>query len=205
MREGVDNLNESSLGHPLEIVAKGRGYEVRREFPLPRTPGSKGDSKRIDFLMVNRASKSIVALETKYKRAGLRMAGGIGLDAARLHGLNTSMIDEQIAAGHGGRITGSVDGFDLIRAVLVVWHRTAIMEQMLEEPPLIKGQFVSLVKAMLPDGVEANSRNYSEAMLGAIATKPVARRIGSLRAGSTVTRHRFWVASLMHRAEWARL
>jgi hypothetical protein len=67
---------------------------------------------------------------------------------------------------------------------------------------LIRTQFIRLVKAMLPDGIEPTPENYSKAMLGAIATKPVARKSGSLRAGSTVTHKRFWVASFLHQENW---
>ncbi len=205
MRSGVDNLNEARLGPPLECIADGRGYEAKAEFQLPRPAGSTGGPQRIDFLMVNRERQVVVALETKYKKAGRRMQGGLGIDAAKLHGLTLNSIDAQIAAGQGGGITAPVAGFQLVRAVLVVWHQTTIMEQLRREPILIQKQFIDLVAALLPDDVEPTSRNFSRAMLGELATKPVARASGSLRAGSTVTRKRFWVASLMHRANWARL
>jgi hypothetical protein len=156
-------------------------------------------------LAPNRERHVVVALEMKYKKAGRRMKGGLGIDAAKLHGLTLNSIDAQIAAGEGGRITAPVAGFQLVRAVLVVWHQTAIMEQLRREPILIQKQFINLAAALLPNDVEPTTRNFSRAMLGDIATKPVARASGSLRAGSTVTRKWFWVASLTHRAEWARL
>jgi len=36
MQQGVDNLREAELAKPLELIARGRGYEIKGEFPLPK-------------------------------------------------------------------------------------------------------------------------------------------------------------------------
>jgi hypothetical protein len=205
MQVGIDNLREAELAKPVDAIARGRGYEVKGEFPLPKEKGQRGAPPCIDFVMVNRKRKAVVALELKYKKTGKRMAGSLGNDAARLNVLSLDMINAQIKAGRAGAIIGNVDGFKLERAVIVVWHQSAIVEHMRSEPEPIRKQFLKLVKAMLPDNIEATTENFSRAMLGVLATKPVGRSYGSLRAGSTISRRRFWVASFLHQASWSTL
>jgi len=205
MQNGVDNLREAELKKPIEQIARGRGFEVKGEFPLPKPPGKAGGPESIDFIMVHREKKLVVALELKYKKAGRRMAGSISSDAARLHSLTLDTINSQITLGRCHPLVTQVKDFAFARAVLVVWRESAIMDQMKVEPKAIRNQFLSLVKAMLPDKIEQTEENYSKAMDGLIATKPVARSVGSLRAGSTVTRKRFWVASFLHRSTWTEL
>ncbi|WP_144404583.1 hypothetical protein [Belnapia sp. F-4-1] len=205
MQGGVDNLREAELKKPIELIARGRGCEVKGEFPIPTESNKKGAPPSLDFLIIQREQKLVVALEIKYKKTGRRMAGSIGFDAARLHNLNIENINRQIKAGKAHPITKTVTGFNLIKAVIVAWHQSAILEQIALEPPIIRRQFINLVTAMLPEDVEANSKNFSSAMLGVIATRPVANRSGSLRAGSTVTHRRFWVASFLGQEYWQRI
>ncbi len=135
------------------------------------------------------------------------MAVSLGKDGKKLHGFSLNDINTQILAKKNKVISTplAINEFTLVRAVLIAWHGSAILQQMKVEPVLIRRRFVRLVKAMLPDGVEANPENYSRAMMGVIATKPVARKYGSLRAGSTVTHKRFWVATFIHQEDWQRL
>ena len=43
MRNGVDNLTEGSLYKPIEEIARGRRFEVKHEFPIPKdSPGCGG-------------------------------------------------------------------------------------------------------------------------------------------------------------------
>lgn len=205
MKNGVDNLREAEFAKPIESIAQGRGFEVKGEFPLSTPTHRRGAPPCIDFLLVNRERKLVVALETKFKKTDMNMAGRLGADAARLDALTLGSINTQIALGKGGQIRQSVDGFALKRAVLVVWREAAIVAHMNREPSVMRHQFIELVKAMIPDDVEATTENFSEAMLGLIATKPVGNRYGSLRAGSTITRKRFWVASFLHRPSWSKI
>ncbi len=111
MRKGTDNLTEHSLYKPIEDIAKGRRFEVRNEFPIPKTSSRGGGSKEVDFVIVNRASQSVLALEVKYKRRKKRLTGSIGSDAAKLLTLTVEGINEQILAGRGYPIRRSVTGF----------------------------------------------------------------------------------------------
>lgn len=140
MRAGVDNLREGSLEKPIEEIAQGRRFEVKGQFPLPRSPAQLGAPQSIDFLMVDREDQTVVALELKYKRAGKKMAGGLGLDAA-------------------GRIRDSVEGYRLQRAVLVVWREDAIKDQLEREPAIIRRQFQRMTRKLVPKGLEATDRN----------------------------------------------
>jgi hypothetical protein len=205
MRNGVNNLREAELAKPIELIAGGRGLEVKGEFPLPTVCGNRGAPPRVDFILVNRKQKLVVALEVKYKRIGRKMAGSLSSDAARLDDLSLDTINAQIEAEKGGPIRQRVDGFALERAVLVVWRQSAIVSQLKFEKKPIYRQFIRLMKAMLPAGVEPNEHHYSQAMLGVIATKPVARTYGSLRAGSTITYKRFWVATFSHQPAWKKI
>jgi hypothetical protein len=205
MQGGVDNLREAELAKPLQLIARGRGFEIEGEFPLPRDCCQRGAPTRIDFLLVHRRKKLIIAIETKYKKAGRKMAGGIGIDAKRLYSLTTDIIEQQIQNRCNNVVRDSVDGYVLVCAVVVVWHESAIMEQIHLEPKSIKRQFLQLVAALLPKGLEATSRNFAEAMMGVLPTRPVARLAGALRPGSTYTYRRFWVASLINQPDWAHL
>jgi hypothetical protein len=202
MRKGVDNLDEADLAKPLEVIARGRGFEAKREFPIQRRK-KEGDYPRIDFLLVHRKDELVVALEMKYK-ADQRMAGGIGIDAERLAGLTRDVINKHIRAGLGGMIKEPVDDYELVKAVLFVWRENSIAAQMTTEPNLIRRQFNNLVKRGLP-GRKANKEKRRRAMLGKIAVMPVACKLGSLRGGSTVTAVRFWVASLIFQESWGQL
>ncbi len=204
MRNSTANLREAELAKPIEDIAQGRGFEVKGEFPLPKPKGKHGRPACIDFLLVHRGTKLVVTIEIKYKKTGKKMAGGISNDAARLHNLNLEAINAQIRTANAGSIKHSVTGYKLERAVLVVWKQSSIMEQMEFEHDFIVGQFEKLVSAMLPDGVAQTWGNFRKTMLGQIATKPIARSYGSLRAGSTVTHKRFWVASFLYQKEWGK-
>ena len=109
MQNGVDNLREAEFAKPIESIAQRRGFEVKGEFPLPKSAG-RGAPPCIDFLLVNRADKLVVALETKFKKKDMNMAGRLGLDASRLEALTLDAIDKQIALGKGGQIRRSVEG-----------------------------------------------------------------------------------------------
>lgn len=61
-------------------------------------------------------------------------------------------------------------------------------------------QYLELVSALLPEGVEATSRNFAEAMLGHLPILPVAKLAGALRPDYTYTYKRFWVACLVERS-----
>jgi hypothetical protein len=197
MRKGTDNLRESELAKPLELIAQARGFEMKGEFPI------KGG--RIDFLLVHREKKLIIAIETKYKKAKKRMKGSLGSDALRLSRLSVEMIEKQIMAGKGDNIRRSVKGFELERAVLVIWKEKAIIEQLKIESKIIENQFFKLMSSMLPNGTEPTLSNYNKAMLGQIATKAVAKTYGSVRSGSMKSSERFWVASFMHQSDWSEI
>jgi hypothetical protein len=205
MRDGVDNLREGSLEKPIEEIAKGRHFEVKGQFQLPRRPGQLGASQSIDFLMVDRQTEIVVALELKFKRAGKKMAGGMGLDAAKLHQVSIEKIEQQIRAGEAGSIRKSVTGYQLQRAVMVVWREDAIQAQLLREPAIIRTQFERMALKVVPKGIAVTDQNIEKVLSGKIAANPVGCRDGSLRAGSTITKRRFWVASLLHRPAWSKL
>lgn len=205
MQQGVDNLREAELAKPLELIARGRGYEIKGEFPLPKPEKKRGTAPRLDFLLVNRRHRIAIAIETKYKKKAKKMAGSLADDARRLQALTIEVLDAQIAAGVATPMTESIKGYTLVRAVLVVWHQSDIMEQLKLEPPVVKRQFLDLVSALLPEDVEANSEHFAKAMLGLLPTRPVARMTGALRPGSTYTYKRFWVACFIERPNWAQL
>jgi len=203
MQQGIDNLREAELARPLELIARGRNYEVRGEFPLPKEEKKRGTPQRLDFLLVNHSHRVAIAVETKYKKKGKRMAGSIGSDARRLSELTVDTIETQIASGAAKPFSKPVSGYALLRAIIVVWHQSDIMEQLRVEPDTVKRQYLGLVSALLPEGAEANSRNFAAAMLGKLATRPVAKKAGALRPGSTYTYKRFWVACLIELPSWA--
>jgi hypothetical protein len=205
MQQGVDNLREAELARPLELIARGRGFEIKGEFPLPKAEKKRGAGPRLDFLLVNHSHRIAIAIETKYKKKGRRMAGSIGSDARRLSGLTIDELAAQISSGAANPFTRSLTGYALFRAVFVVWHQSDIMEQLALEPVAVKRQFIQLVSALLPDGVEANSRHFAEAMLGKLPTRPVGIKAGALRPGSTYTYKRFWVACLIERPSWSKI
>lgn len=205
MQQGVDNLREAELAKPLELIARGRGYETKGQFPLPKGEKKRGDNPRLDFLLVSRKRELVIAIETKYKKKNTKMAGSLADDARRLHRLTIETLDAQIAAGRASPIADSIDGYTLVRAVLVVWHESDIMDQIKLEPPVLRRQFCDLVGALLPEGTEPNSKNMARAMLGLLPTRPVARTTGGIRPGSTYTYRRFWVACFTERTNWAKL
>lgn len=205
MRAGVDNLREGALEKPIEEIAKGRNFEVKGQFTLPRRPSQLGAPKSIDFLLVDRKTKIVVALELKYKKSGKRMAGGLGLDAAKLHQISIDDIEEIIRAGKAGAIKKSVAGYKLHRAILIVWKEDTIRAQLEREPAVIQRQFDRMARKIVPKGTRVSDRNISRVLSGDIAASPVGCRDGSLRAGSTITKRRFWVASFLHRSAWSQL
>lgn len=204
MRDGVDNLREAELAKPLEDIAKGRGFEVKGQFPIANLEKRRGARRKLDFVLVHRKHRIVIAIETKYKKKS-RMGGSLAEDARRLRDLTLDALDARILAGDGAPIRDSVQNYTLFRAVVIVWHQSDVMGQILTEPVPIKRQFIDLVSALLPPDVEANSRHFAEAMLGARAIRPVARKSGALRPGSTFTYKRFWVACLFEQASWAKL
>jgi hypothetical protein len=204
MRREVDDLEEKDLAKPLRAIAKARGFEVKREFCLPMNRRTKG-TPRIDFLMVHREQRLVVALETKYKHEG-PMSGGIGKDGAKLHGLTIDVINQQIRAGRGGpAVKRPVVDYRLVRVVLFVWRKDSILDQMKKEPEIIREQFGKLVAAMLPEDSQDDDDTCRQALLGQVAGRPVGVAAGSLRAGSTITEKRFWVASLIWQSGWCDL
>ncbi|WP_162792286.1 hypothetical protein [Novosphingobium sp. P6W] len=202
MRAGVDNLREAELAKPLEAIAKGRGYEVEGEFPLPRLPGARGAPKCVDFILVNHQHHSVVAIEMKYKKTDKVMAGSISSDAKKLSSITISDIEDQIQNSKSNVIKKSVLGYDLSKSVLVLWREAGIVAQIRKEDKIIKGQFLNFMKKLLPRELDANPENYSKAMLGVLPTHPVGIASGSMRAGSTITRKKFWVAAFIERPNW---
>lgn len=202
MQLGLDNLREAELAKPLDSIARGRGYEIKGEFPLPRCEGRRGARPKADFLLVCHKRRIAIAIETKYKKKGKRMAGSIGADASRLGALRIEALEDLISQGAAPAFSQPVAGYALLVAVIVVWHQSDIMEQMRLEPAAIKKQFIDLVSALLPKDAEPNSRHFAEAMLGKLPTFPVGRKAGALRPGSTFTYKRFWVACFIERASW---
>lgn len=205
MQLGLNNLREAELAKPLESIARGRGFEVKGEFPLPTRKGTRGARPKADFLLVCHKRRIAIAIETKYKKKGKRMAGSIGADAARLSALRIEALEDSISQGAAPAFSQPIGGYVLLGAVIVVWHQSDIMEQMRLEPLAIKKQFTDLVSALLPKDVESNSQHYAEAMLGKLPTFPVGRTAGALRPGSTYTYKRFWVACFIERASWKAL
>ncbi len=207
MRRATNNLNEASLAKPIEDIARGQGYDVQTEFPLQL--GKVGRPKSIDFMLVNHEKKLVVAIETKFKKLGCKMAGSISSDASRLSRLSIANIDSQIHRQMKSRkrhsIRTTVKNYNITRCVLVFWYGHSIMEQIRNESKYIKMAFSKMVKAMLPEGVNGTPYYLGQAMLGLIATKPVANNIGSLRAGSTKTYRRFWVASFFYQENWLKI
>jgi hypothetical protein len=96
MRKGVDNLLEHSLYAPVENIANGRKLEVLGQFKIPRHDDSSGAPKTIDFLIVNRKNKYVVALEIKFKNLNKKLTGSLTKDVDKLNFINISMINNQI-------------------------------------------------------------------------------------------------------------
>lgn len=117
--------------------------------------------------------------------------------------LRIEELDDLISQGAAPTISQPIADYALLRAVIIVWHQSDIMEQMLREPPAIKKQFVKLVSALLPKDVEPNSHHFAAAMLGKLPIFPAGRRAGALRPGSTYTYKRFWVACFIEQASWS--
>lgn len=202
MRSGVDNLSEAALYHPIECIAQGRKFEVKSQFPLLIDPPRPGAPSTIDFVMVNRITKLVIALELKYKKPRKKMAGSLGEDAYKLSKLTLDELNYQIEAGKCGNIKQRVDGYTLVRAVIIVWHKTDISQQLQCESKFIRRQFIKLLRLILPTDIKQDAENLHRAMLGGLAIRPVAKPFGSLRAGSTASNKRFWVASLIYQPEW---
>ncbi|HMG46452.1 MAG TPA: hypothetical protein VK614_03220 [Allosphingosinicella sp.] len=206
MRLGVDNLTEGTLYKPIEDLAKGRGFQVRHEFPLPKKTATRGAPQEVDFVIVDRTGEVVVAIEVKYKRRGKKLTGSISKDAIKLRDLTIEQIEAQIATGSVPQLKGSVQGFNLTKAIIVVWRSGDLVGHLLdrEQKPIVR-QFRELVRAMLPDGVEFAAKNLAACFLKGAASKPVGSRFGSLRSGSTITNQRFWVASFLEIPSWKEL
>ncbi len=203
MRLGVDNLSENTLYKPLEEIARGRHFEVKQQFAIPKKQSGPGAEKTIDFVVVDRANKAVLALEVKYKKPTKKMAGSLSADALKLREFTLEDAECTILAGKGGNIKSSVEGFSLTKAVLFVWHKDdGLRHIMTQEKKPIMSQLKRLVKNMLPDGVQLNARNLADCFLAGKATKPVGSTSGALRSGSTVTNRRFWVATFLECALW---
>lgn len=204
MRRGANNLSEVALYKPLEEIANGRHFEVKQQFPIPKESPRAGAPMTIDFVVVDRANRAVLALEVKYKRLGKKMAGSLSEDAMKLRSFTIDDAECTILAGSGGTIRSSVEGFSLTKAVLFVWHDADGLRHIIKtEDKPIKAQLRQLVKRMLPDGVDFTAQNLGECFLARKATKPVASAIyGGLRSGSTVSNRRFWVATFLQCSLW---
>lgn len=204
MRRGVDNLSEHMLYKPLEEIASGRHFEVKQQFPIPKATPGPGAHKTIDFVLVDRTNRQILALEVKYKRPTSKMAGSLSADAKKLRDFHLKDAESTIRSGGGGPIAASVSGYALHKAVLFVWRKAdGVKHIVANEQKPIRGQLHKLVKRMLPDGVTLSGKSLAECFLAGKAFKPVGNQYGALRSGATVTNQRFWVAAFLECSDWA--
>jgi hypothetical protein len=147
----------------------------------------------------------VVVIELKYIKKDKKMAGSLSKDAERLNSITIETIDNQIKLGHGGHIKKGVAKYKLHKAIIVAWKENSISKQITKEHPVLQYYFYALARKVIPDGIEETSQNISKAMFGKIASRAVGTKFGSLRAGSTISWRKFWVASFIHTERWSQI
>lgn len=200
MQGSTSNLEESSLYLPLHDIARARGYEVICQCPLPRTSGQIGAPKSFDLLMLSVKYRHILVLEVKFKKPNKRMTGSVGADIAKMMLLSDRKL-EALAKRRLGEPQGT--GFKVSRAAMIIWRRSDVVDHFrLREHLLVRRQWTSLLKGLSAGSSMSPARAIAQSLSGRPTISSVANRFGSLRAGSTLTAGRFWVATLFQQLNW---
>lgn len=204
MRRKVRHHEESTLYEPIREIAEANGYHVEREFPFPRRPGQRGDSKRIDFVFANPKTGDWAVLEVKFKKMAKTMAGSIGKDALRIRDIDGDFLNAARPAK--SKLPKFTPGCRLDHGVLVVWREGDILDAMKgKEPPTISRQVMTIMKWMFDDPNAVTARLLAEAVLLNTPRKTVDINGGYLRWGNTRTEKRYWLAILRKVPAWNRL
>jgi hypothetical protein len=205
MRQKVRHHEEATLYDPILEIARANGYEVVREFPLPRRKGQLGGPREVDFVFGSAKKRAFLVLEVKFKKTAKAMAGGIGLDAAKIRDVDGDMINK-VTADKKLKLPLFKVGYQLDHAVLVVWREGDIVGAIAsKEPKVIQHQFHTLMRCMFAQPRGVTNRQLAEAVLTNTPIKPVCVKAGELRWGSTVTTSRYWVGALRKRPTWVNL
>src|SRR5262249_19053440 len=93
MLRKVDHHDEGKVYNPLLELARGNGFSVFDQFPLPRVPGQKGGPLEVDFVFGSAASREILVLEVKFKKTAKEMAGSISRDAKKIRDIDGPTIN----------------------------------------------------------------------------------------------------------------
>ncbi|WP_133244874.1 hypothetical protein [Caulobacter radicis] len=204
MRRKVRHHEENTLYDPIREIAEANGYHVEREFPFPRRPGQRGDSRRIDFVFANERTGDWAVLEVKFKKMAKTMAGGIGKDALRIRDIDGAFLNA--ARPPKSNLPEFKPNCRLDHGVLVVWREGEILKAIANREPLtVKRQIKILLDNMFDDPKTATSRMIAEAMLLNKPRKTVDIKGGYLRWGSTRTEKRYWLAILRKTSAWSHL
>lgn len=203
MKKGVDNFEECDIYAPIEEIAKGRKYGVRRQFPISNALSNKGN-KRVELVIVSYHQRLVLALEIKYKKRGDSLKqGAISSDAEKLRLIKASDINKTIMSNKGYPLEGRVTGFCLLRAVIIVWRAASIVQQMKSESNDIQLQLKKLLVAALPECANGDTE-LTEYFTKGRPTVAIGNATGSIRAGSSISDSRFWVASLIQAGKRSR-
>jgi hypothetical protein len=204
MRRKVRHHEESTLYDPIREIAEANGYHVEREFPFPRTPGQRGDSRRIDFVFANEKTGDWAVLEVKFKKMAKTMAGGIGKDALRIRDIDGDFLNSARPAK--SKLPRFNPNCRLDHGVLVVWREGDILDVMKgKESRTIQRQILHIMKRMFDEPDAVTGRMLAEAVLLNTPRKTVDIPSGYLRWGSTRTEKRYWLTILRKVPGWKRL
>ena len=101
--------------------------ELRREFPIPKK--NNNQNKGVDFLIVDRNKKLVIALEVKYKKLGKPLTGSLTKDIAKLMSFGIKEINDQITEKRAYPIKNEIpDEFDIMRGMLFVTRENDIVK-----------------------------------------------------------------------------
>ncbi|MGN6421953.1 MAG: hypothetical protein ACTHLA_01440 [Asticcacaulis sp.] len=205
MKGNVRHHDESVLYPPITEIASRNGYEVEREFPLPRKTKQRGSSKEVDFLLLNERKKVAVLLEIKFKKYAKTMMGGISMDALKIRDITFSDIN----AGIGRKklkmpdLTGA---WKVRKAVMIVWREGEIVKLMNQkEQKPIRRQFMKLLSFMFEDPKTVSAKQFATAFIPGARVATVGKAMGQIRWASTVTHKKYWVAAFCKVDEWSNL
>ena len=205
MRRKVRHHDESALYQPIIDIARDNGFQVEREFPLPRKRGQRGGPREVDFVIGSKRKKEFLALEVKFKKTARAMAGSIGRDVKKIRDIDGGVINS-VNDTRGLSLPEYLPGYKLEHAVMIVWRKGDLVGSVSpKESPIVQRQLLTIMKCMFDDPKNVTSRMLAEAFLVNTPIKPVNAVAGHLRWGSTWTNERYWLAALRKRPSWDHL
>jgi len=207
MLRNTPQHDESVLHPPIWELAKANGYKPAKEFPLPRRPGQRGASKKVDLVLGSASRREYVVLELKFKKTAYQMAGSLTADARKIARIDAATINQTLDDYPDIDLPRCGDDWPIRRATLLVWRKGDIGNAMRQkdESTILRDQFLVVLKKMTSKPSTVTPAELAEAMQKNTPIRTVDCLEGYLRFASTRTTDRYWVGILNQRNSWLKL